>query len=1192
MKRLLVFIILLSSSSIAVEQAAFKSKHLAAAGKGQGIGYRLQTTGPGGQPIRWYQQAQQKHLIQLQSAAIYPALQRQALLQIQSVSHTISAATRQHELRQAVFALARDGATVQQLQNQIDVEQQRVTAAVKRLAGARVEQQFSQLSNLLLVSGPVTASELAAIPGVTKVWPEQAYQVALTESVPMIKAPQVWQQKDGQERTITGHGVRIAVLDTGIDYNHPALGGCVGASCKVISGRNTIDGNDDVSDINGHGTHVAAIAAGKADSGNGVAPDAQLIAVKVLNDEGYGFDSGILAGIEYAIDPDGNPATDDGADVINMSLGGPGDAQSPLSQAVEVAVQAGVTVVVAAGNSYNYLTIGSPGAAPSVITVANTERNDQVNFSSSRGPLEHADYLKPEIAAPGTDIEAAQSGGGLKRLTGTSMAAPHVAGAVALLLQAQPLLTPLQVKHRLMQSADVIAGNPAESGSGRINVLHALHQQYYLSKTSLLLGRFPNDGSLFSGSRQVTFFNPTAQSVTVTATVTNQGEEGLKVSFVQPVQQVPAHGDATFELSYAGNSSEMAFPDNNGGVAGFHLTFKAGTEQLTLPVLYEKYRAIAVQHDGTLVELRFLDESLTERFYAAGFTFGTPNTNKIRLRNVNALKQVAGRFILPDPKSPTKGYVSGALLKTMPVVTSEDMVLDMRSEQLTEYHKITDVNFSGEPADWRGKRMLSSFAILQQNVPIMPILYSLTICSDDCLSPPHALMTGGFDSDQFSLEQTFHYMNFNATDPESWFFSWQRPIGQGSQSGTINFNTDHLLKFNLIPDKVPVSGSGVTIVWPFVAQAGDVMKVYQSGPLLLPETAPLLQTYKEIFARDSHSGYFSSSERGTIVKWHMSDAGPRQLVRAVDFNTNQLPLSSSLKVFSGAVNVADDRAFVQISQAPRNDSEKYHAPMLWHDQYLNVAYFNRDTDIALSCEFPGGNRWTDNAFGSWSWFSNDCRELTIQADSPEAGLLRHPPTLKFNFGHGGDMPRLSRLALFNRAQQSDVVSRIDHRLNFDLVLAAGQSPVVSVQVDFRTATGSWRTIYQSSNDVTHSVRLPISAQTEVADLRVVIKQANGNQVEHIVPEALTIGASAGGDNDVDSDGIVNTLDADNDNDGVVDMADALPYDPTDSVDTDTDGSGNNTDPDDDNDGVAASNDKYPLDATRSNDPAPNTGNNN
>ncbi len=1180
MKKSLIFSIGLSVAVTAAAQntpAVSPQRHAV-----QGDGYFLQTTGPGGQTLRWYRQAQPKYLLELNRPGLYPALQQQALqrLKHQPVADAAVSAQQLHQARQS---LAQDAGLITELRRQIDIEQQQVIAAVQQLAGAQVEQQFSQLSNLLLVSGPVTQAQLTALPGVERVWPEQAYQVSLSESVPKIKAPLIWAQKDAKAQQITGQGIRIAVLDTGVDYSHPALGGCVGTSCKVIQARNTVDNNDDVTDVHGHGTHVAAIAAGKADTGNGVAPDAQVIAVKVLNNEGYGFDSSIIAGIEYAVDPDGNPATDDGADIINMSLGGPGDAQSPISQAAEQAVQAGVTVVVAAGNSYDYLTIGSPAAARSVITVANTDRDDRVNFSSSRGPLEGADYLKPEIAAPGTDIEAAKSGGGLKRLTGTSMASPHVAGAAALLLQAQPQLTPLQVKQRLVQSADLINANPAEAGGGRLNVLNAVNQTFFLQETAVALGRVPNEQTVFNGTRQVTFINPTAQSVTVTASVLKQFEAGLKVSFEQPSQQVAAHGSATFTLNFSGQSNEIALPDNGGGVGGFTLAFDTVDKRLTVPVWYEKYQALQVQTDGTLVDLRFLDDSLSERFYATNFRLGVAENKQVRIRKADQLKQVFARFNLPDPKNSQLGYVTGFTLSVMPEIVDGTAQLSMRSEKLTEYHQISDVKMQGQSVDLKGTTLASSMALLKNQQVVTSVLYSFVNCGFGCELKPSALMTGGFNGPEWQFEQTFMSPNYSESAPEVWFFSWQKPLGQGSTQTTINFTENNLLKFNLIPGKTPVTGGGVTTVWPFTAKEGDVMRVYQSGPLLLPETAPQIQSYKEIFVSDSHSGFFSASDTGSIVKWRISETGPSVLVKAVDFQTNQLPLRSSMKLFSGAISVSQDKAKLQLSQAPRNNAEGYHEPVIWHDQYLNAAYFNRDTDIQYVCEFPGTQRWGDKVFGVWSMQNQACREMTLQVDNADVKLMRHAPTMHYAFSKDGAMPRLTNLALFNRAQLAEIVSRIDHRLNFDIWNPETQSSISKVAVDFRTDSGNWRTIYQKSAGTAHSVRLPISAETRVADLRIQVVQANGNTMTQVIPEALTIGASAGGDNDVDSDGILNSVDADNDNDGVADTDDALPFDPAETTDTDKDGIGNNADPDDDNDGTPDVSDAFPLDPLETTD---------
>src|SRR5690606_13064535 len=155
----------------------------------------------------------------------------------------------------------------------------------------------------------------------------------------------------------------VAVLDTGIDYRHPDLGGCFGVDCKVVGGANFVEGEDstDPMDYEGHGTHVAGIVAANGNL-KGVAPDAKLYAFKVLDNNGNGTDSAIIAGLERAADPDGDPLTDDQVDVINMSLGGWGGADSPLSEAANAAMDAGIVVVVAAGNEGGgYSTIGSPG---------------------------------------------------------------------------------------------------------------------------------------------------------------------------------------------------------------------------------------------------------------------------------------------------------------------------------------------------------------------------------------------------------------------------------------------------------------------------------------------------------------------------------------------------------------------------------------------------------------------------------------------------------------------------------------------------------------------------------------------------------------------------------------------------------------------------------------------------------------
>ncbi|WUW19121.1 S8 family serine peptidase [Streptomyces sp. NBC_01465] len=194
-------------------------------------------------------------------------------------------------------------------------------------------------------------------------------KVQTDDAVPLVGAPDVWKRKDSKGQKANGKGVTVAVLDSGVDYTHPDLGGAFGEGHKVVGGYDFVNGDADPMDDNGHGTHVSGIIAGSAaEEGGvtGVAPGAQLLAYKVMNANGEGNTSDIIAGIEAAIDP-ANPHR---ADVINMSLGGYGDGSDPLGQAATAATKAGVVVVASAGNEGpGSGTVGTPAAADGVVAV-------------------------------------------------------------------------------------------------------------------------------------------------------------------------------------------------------------------------------------------------------------------------------------------------------------------------------------------------------------------------------------------------------------------------------------------------------------------------------------------------------------------------------------------------------------------------------------------------------------------------------------------------------------------------------------------------------------------------------------------------------------------------------------------------------------------------------------------------------
>lgn len=301
---------------------------------------------------------------------------------------------------------------------------------------------------------------------VEMIWYDEPVHTMLDHSVPLIGAPQVW------AAGITGLGVKVGIVDTGIDPAHPDFAKRI-AQMKDFTGEGPNDNN-------GHGSHVAGIigGTGKASNGRyqGVAPDCTYYTAKVLRGNGSGATSDVMAGIEWAVQQ--------GVQVINLSLGSDGacDGTDALSTLCDAAVGKGIAVCIAAGNAGpGAATVGSPGCAKSVITIGATNAADQVTSFSSRGPTSDG-RVKPDVCFPGYGIVAVRAAGTAMgtpvdsfytAASGTSMATPHAAGTCALLLQAKPGLAPPQIKALLMNTAKDLGLDPNTQGKGRAQVLAA-----------------------------------------------------------------------------------------------------------------------------------------------------------------------------------------------------------------------------------------------------------------------------------------------------------------------------------------------------------------------------------------------------------------------------------------------------------------------------------------------------------------------------------------------------------------------------------------------------------------------------------------------------------------------------------------------------------------------------------------------
>lgn len=262
-----------------------------------------------------------------------------------------------------------------------------------------------------------------------RVYRDLKVHALLDESVPLVEADKL------HAKGVNGSGIRVCVVDTGVDDGHPALN-------QLIAEWDFVNQDDDASDDNGHGTHIAGIIASTDELYTGVAPGVSLMAAKVLDAYGSGYESDVIAGIEWCVE--------NGANVISLSLGaiyyGNCD-KEPLGEAVNRASEGGVVVVAAAGN--NGRRVELPACASGSIAVGAVDKDKNVPYWSSRGH-------ELDLVAPGVDITSTKVGGGWKWMSGTSMAAPHVSGVAALLLQAKPSLTPEAIRNVLKNTTSQV----------------------------------------------------------------------------------------------------------------------------------------------------------------------------------------------------------------------------------------------------------------------------------------------------------------------------------------------------------------------------------------------------------------------------------------------------------------------------------------------------------------------------------------------------------------------------------------------------------------------------------------------------------------------------------------------------------------------------------------------------------------
>ncbi|HEX2773010.1 MAG TPA: S8 family serine peptidase [Micromonosporaceae bacterium] len=483
----------------------------------------------------------------------------------------------------------------------------RVVRDLPAVGGLAVRADKHQVGELwqTLTGGASNARTLRA--GLSTVWLDGLRKPSLNESVPQIGAPAAWRAG------FDGAGVKVAVLDTGIDRSHPDL------ADRIVAGQNFTEGTEDDADRVGHGTHVASTIAGSGAASNGtykgVAPGARLLDGKVCVEFGCA-ESWILAGMQWA--------AEQGAAVVNMSLGGLDTPEvDPVEQAVQnLTEQYDTLFVVAAGNAGADASVGSPASADAALAVGAVTKQDELADFSSRGPRAGDSALKPDITAPGVDIVAANSKDGsfgepgqpYATASGTSMATPHVAGAAAILAQQHSDYSPAQLKATLMGAAKP---NPQvgayAQGAGRVDVARAITQSVTTSPPSISFGRqlWPH-GDDPPMTRTVTYRNAGGGAVTLDLALRTLGPDGEVApagafSVSASTVTVPARGQASVTVT-----ADTRVPGPDGYYTG-RLDATAGGVAVTTPFAVDR------EVESYDLKLRYLgrDGQLTGQFFGA-----------------------------------------------------------------------------------------------------------------------------------------------------------------------------------------------------------------------------------------------------------------------------------------------------------------------------------------------------------------------------------------------------------------------------------------------------------------------------------------------------------------------------------------------------------------------------------------------
>mgnify|MGYP001268931624 CR=1 FL=1 len=473
-------------------------------------------------------------------------------------------------------------------------------------------------------------SGISSLPYVKRVLMDKKYSVNYGNNISYISADSVWKAYSNQ-----GDSIKIAIIDSGIDYTHPDLGMGFGQGFKVYGGYDYVNKDDDPMDDNGHGTHVAGIVAADGSIVKGVAPKAFLYAIKVIDKNGYGYEDKIISGIERAADPNNDGSYDDKVDIANMSLGAYGDPNDALSTAVNNAVDLGIVFCISAGNDRNYKTINSPGCAEKAITVGSCDTLGNISDFSSRGPTNEVFSIKPDILAPGSNIYSTYLNKSYSILSGTSMASPHVAGVCALIKRQHKDWSPEMIKSAITTTAKDINYDVMAQGSGIVNAFKAINAPILTIPSSLSFGLDDNSKDVWIKTDTLIVINKSNKQQNYLSSI-NGCIPGTSI-IANPASFSLTPGDSVqVIISLTVNNSITKDNANNNSSYSGNLSLTSAESNVSIPWAFAKTASITINFDVAGVSFMFVNENV--------------RINSSNLPNFNTFLSKSCKFDLPQGK--------------------------------------------------------------------------------------------------------------------------------------------------------------------------------------------------------------------------------------------------------------------------------------------------------------------------------------------------------------------------------------------------------------------------------------------------------------------------------------------------------------------------------------------------------------